>query len=1216
MRSTSSRMRALRVLAVASLLATSGPLVAVQQRAGGQDPLPNFDIRAGRPAAVPGGPALAELQRAGAAARGRRVRLHPHTGAVRLLETPNIRAGRQASNGELRTMLAASANRLGLERRDLESLQVVRDYTSASTGLRHVIYRQTIAGIPVFDAAVTVHIDNDGDVVRMTSSAGHGRDHAAAPVVSAGEARSLAAQHAPGRARNQGPSLVWFPVDGALRLAWHVTVEPDSNDALYDVLIDGESGELLLRRNRVLSIEGTGRVMQSAATQLRDPRLPDPMPSSATSCPPPMNYELRDLATPYRDAANVVAHTGHLEGNNVQVLRGNPSTPSATGTFDGSSWLFDFPFNSAGSAETALFFAVNFAHDFFYDLGFNEAAGNFQVDNFGRGGVGGDSVRAVARAAGRNNATFQPEPEGTSPIISMFLWDAIGCWGSDVDGDGSLDIDGDFDLDIILHEFHHGVSHRLNTAFTGNEADAIGEGASDFFAYSVNGDTTLAEYARPGGLRSVNDKTYGDWFCFFGLFCEPHANGEIFANVMWDVRERFRIDIVGGSEAAAVNETHQLYVDALKLSPPAPTMLDIRDAMLQADAIRNPGSGESQNFCRIWEEFAGRGMGVDATDTADSGTFDVGPDFSVPAGCDAPPPPPTVTLVVTASTATEVGPTSGVFTISRSAALPSPTTVTFGITGTATRGSDYQNIATTATIPGGAVSVDVVIVPINDTNVESNETVNLSLRTSTSYVVGTPSSGTVTIVSEDVAPDLVVSSIVAPATAGAGQSFEVSDTTKNQGSGAAPDSVTSFYLSPNSSWDAADTPIGSRDVPGLAAGALSTAPSTTLTIPTDTPTGTYYVLAKADSASAVTETSETNNVKADQIKIGPDLMVSALSVPTSAGQGMTIAVTDTTKNNGAGTAGASVTRFFLSPNTSFSETDTPLETRPVGALAAGVSSVATTNVTIPGSLQTGSYYLIAVADVTDAVPETSESNNTRYSLIRIGPDLQVSTLSAPSRIASGSTISVTDTTKNAGQASAGASTTAFYLSTNTTVEPGDHRFSLVRPVPALAAGAVSTGSTTLAMPSVDPGIYYILAVADDLQAVEETFEINNERSMLVNVGPDLDVTSITAPSTAVAGASITINTTVKNLGADVAPASTTRFYLSANTAFDGGDTLLGERAVPALAMNVSNAGAVTVTLPPGMTGRFYILAVADGVFAVAESTESNNTISRVITINP
>ena len=94
------------------------------------------------------------------------------------------------------------------------------------------------------------------------------------------------------------------------------------------------------------------------------------------------------------------------------------------GTFDGTKWNFDFPFNSPDSAETALFFALNFAHDFFYDLGFDEASGNFQVDNFNRGGSGGDPVKGNARAAGRNNANYMHAADGTSPKINMFLWDS------------------------------------------------------------------------------------------------------------------------------------------------------------------------------------------------------------------------------------------------------------------------------------------------------------------------------------------------------------------------------------------------------------------------------------------------------------------------------------------------------------------------------------------------------------------------------------------------------------------------------------------------------------------------------------------------------------------------------------------------------------------------------------------------------------------------
>ncbi len=76
------------------------------------------------------------------------------------------------------------------------------------------------------------------------------------------------------------------------------------------------------------------------------------------------------------------------------------------------------------------------------------------------------------------------------------------------------------------------------------------------------------------------------------------------------------------------------------------------------------------------------------------------------------------------------------------------------------------------------------------------------------------------------------------------------------------------------------------------------------------------MIAQADGASEVLETTETNNTKVSAaIKVGPDLIVSAMSAPASAAAGGTISVTDTTKNQGAGTAGASSTGFYLSANT-------------------------------------------------------------------------------------------------------------------------------------------------------------------------------------------------------------------------------------------------------------------------------------------------------------
>ena len=58
-----------------------------------------------------------------------------------------------------------------------------------------------------------------------------------------------------------------------------------------------------------------------------------------------------------------------------------------------------------------------------------------------------------------------------------------------------------------------------------------------------------------------------------------------------------------------------------------------------------------------------------------------------------------------------------------------------------------------------------------------------------------------------------------------------------------------------------------------------------------------------------------------------------------------------------------------------------------------------------------------------------------------------------------------------------------------------------------------------------------------------------------------------------------------------------------------------ERAVPALAAGATHTGSVSVALPSGVTGRYYLIVVADGGMMVPESNESNNSTIRLITIN-
>jgi trimeric autotransporter adhesin len=509
------------------------------------------------------------------------------------------------------------------------------------------------------------------------------------------------------------------------------------------------------------------------------------------------------------------------------------------------------------------------------------------------------------------------------------------------------------------------------------------------------------------------------------------------------------------------------------------------------------------------------------------------------------------------------------------------------------------------------------VAPIDDTTVESNESVIVAVAAG-GYTIGSPSSATVTVVSNDLAPDFTIYSFSAPDIASAGQSIIVTDTTRNQGLGQGAASATSFYLSANFLWDATDTLLTTRAVPALGPGGTNTA-NTTLTLPAEMEAAVYYVIAKADGPGVLMEASELNNIRAESISIGADLVVSAMTVPVNGGAGGQITVPNTVKNQGTGTSAPSTARLYLSVNFMFDGTDQMLAARPVPALNPGESNAGTTNVTIPFNWPTGTYYVLAVADADNEVPETSNTNNTRSGSIRIGADLTVTSLNVPTRAAVGASFSITDTTSNAGAgAASGSSRTSLYLSTNTTWEASDIALGVPRDIPALGAGAVSTGTTPITLPaSAGPGRWYVIARADDLSQITETIESNNLRMTAVDIGPDLTLTSISAANSVAAGGSLTVTDTVLNYGIQTAPASANRYYLSLNPTLDASDIpLAGQRDVPALAANGSNNGSITLQIPPGLSGTYCLFAVADGNGVISEASETNNARWRLLTITP
>lgn len=106
---------------------------------------------------------------------------------------------------------------------------------------------------------------------------------------------------------------------------------------------------------------------------------------------------------------------------------------------------------------------------------------------------------------------------------------------------------------------------------------------------------------------------------------------------------------------------------------------------------------------------------------------------------------PVVQIEAAQTAARELGPVEGAFVVTRTGPAVSALRVSFVVGGTARNGADYEAISDSITIPQGASSTWISIMPIPDSEIEGAETVTLSLAPSTAYRIGNAASATVTI---------------------------------------------------------------------------------------------------------------------------------------------------------------------------------------------------------------------------------------------------------------------------------------------------------------------------------------------------------------------------------------------------------------------------------------------------------------------------------------
>jgi hypothetical protein len=144
---------------------------------------------------------------------------------------------------------------------------------------------------------------------------------------------------------------------------------------------------------------------------------------------------------------------------------------------------------------------------------------------------------------------------------------------------------------------------------------------------------------------------------------------------------------------------------------------------------------------------------------------------------------------------------------------------------------------------------------------------------------------------------------------------------------------------------------------------------------------TTYALVVTSAAGCVS----TNPASATITVVPPtggssDLVIAALIAPPNATPGQALTVWFTTQNVGAGSAGASVTRLYLSNDNVLDPTDPVVGTDAIAALAPGAFHSQVATVTMPAQ---GNYFLIAAADAASQVTETNEGNNTDSTKVKV-----------------------------------------------------------------------------------------------------------------------------------------------------------------------------------------------------------------------------------------
>ncbi|MFN0151091.1 MAG: M36 family metallopeptidase [bacterium] len=345
-------------------------------------------------------------------------------------------------------------------------------------------------------------------------------------------------------------------------------------------------------------------------------------------------------------------------GNNVFAYTDADADniPDAGSAPDGGAALeFLFPLDLGAepaayrpAAVTNAFYWCNILHDVLYEHGFDEAAGNFQENNYGRGGVAGDAVLVeVQEGAFTNGVTVSTPIDGVAPRLQLALFTLT-----------TPRRDSALESYVVAYAYTRAVTSRLvggpldSSCLSAQEALGMSVGWSDWVALVVTAHVSDAATTSRGvgtyvmgqppagaGIRaarystdpSLNALTYAS----IATLPPPFGTGTVWATALWEMywalveKHGFNANIYADWTSGGNTLALRLVLDGMKTVECNPGFVEGRDAILSADQNLTGGA----NQCEIWRAFAARGLGLGASQGSSSSLADGIEAFDVPAPC-------------------------------------------------------------------------------------------------------------------------------------------------------------------------------------------------------------------------------------------------------------------------------------------------------------------------------------------------------------------------------------------------------------------------------------------------------------------------------------------------------------------------------------------------------------------------------------------------------